>query len=111
MRLSELSQVDNDFANAVKMMVIQAHLRGQAKLPMDDLINMLTRLGFSAAGQAQGIRDYVATLKNKNSDLVADVNDNEITLTTMPSDDNAAEKNAEKTTKMAQKYSRQELGL
>lgn len=111
MTLNELSQIDSDFADAVKMLVLKAHLTGQSTLPMDDLIQMLTRLGFSAAGQQQAIRDFISTIKNKNPDLVADVNNNEIILTTMPSADNAAEKNAEKTSQMAQKYSKQELGL
>lgn len=111
MTLSELSQVDNDFANAVKMLVIKAHMDGQANLPMGQLVNMLSKLGFAAQGQEAGIRDYIVSLKNKNADLVADVNDKEIMLTTIPTGSEDGNANAEKVSQMAIKKARQELGL
>jgi len=109
--LSELSQVDNDFANAVKMLVVKAHMDGKANLPMAELVGMLSRLGYSAQGQESSIRDFVVGLKNKNSDLVSDVSDKEITLTTIPTDAENSEDNAEKVKSMAINKARQELGL
>lgn len=111
MTLNELSQIDNEFANAVKMMVLKAHLDGQSTLPLDSLINSLTKLGFSAAGQQQGIRNFIVAMKNKNPDLIADVSNQEIVLTTMPSAEEDQQDNADKVNNMARKYSRQELGL
>lgn len=111
MTLSELSQVDSDFANAVKMLVIKAHMDGQASLPMGELVSMLSRLGFAAQGQEASIRDFIVSLKNKNADLVSDVNDKEVMLTTIPTGAEDGEANAEKVNQMAIKKARQELGL
>jgi hypothetical protein len=109
--LSELSQIDSEFANAVKMMVVKSHLDGKATLPMAELVGMLSRLGFSAQGQESSIKDFVIGLKNKNSDLVSDVNDKEIMLTTIPTGNQDADANADQVKKMAIKKARQELGL
>ncbi len=112
MTLSELAAIDNDFADAIKMLLVRANLEGRANIPMPDLISMLQRLGYSAQGQERGIRDYIATVKNKNSDLVADVNDDEVIMTTMTSTgDEESAKNAEQVSKMATKQARKELGL
>lgn len=92
-------------------MVLKAHLDGQSTLPLDSLINSLTKLGFSAAGQQQGIRNFIVAMKNKNPDLIADVSNQEIVLTTMPSAEEDQQDNADKVNNMARKYSRQELGL
>lgn len=93
------------------MLVIKSNLDGAATLPMGDLVNMLNRLGFSATGQEAGIRDYIATLKNKNSDMIADVNDDQVMFTTMPKDANAEEQSGEEVKRMAVKQARKELGL
>lgn len=111
MTLSELSQIDNDFAQAVKMLVIKAHMDGRASLPMNELVSMLSRLGFAAQGQQSSIKDFVVSLKNKNTDLVADVNDKQVMLTTIPTGAEDGEANAEKVNQMAIKKARQELGL
>lgn len=111
MTLSELASIDSDFADAIKMLLVRANLEGTSILPMSDLVTMLDRLGYSARGQERGIRDYIATVKNKNSDLVADVSDNEVTMTTMTSPDEESEENAEKVSKMALKQVKKDMGL
>lgn len=111
MTLSELSQVDTDFANAVKMLVVKAHMDGKANLPMAELVGMLSRLGYSAQGQESSIRDFIVGLKNKNSDLVSDVNDKEVMLTTIPTDAEDSEANADKVKDMAIDKARKALGL
>jgi len=78
---------------------------------MAELVGMLSRLGFSAQGQESSIKDFVIGLKNKNSDLVSDVNDKEIMLTTIPTGNQDADANADQVKKMAIKKARQELGL
>lgn len=111
MTLSELASIDSDFADAIKMLLVRANLEGKATLPMPELVDMLDRLGYSAQGQERGIRDYISTIKNKNSELVADVNDDEVIMTTMTSPEDEADQNAEEVTKMATKQARKSLGL
>lgn len=111
MTLSELASIDSDFADAIKMLLVRANLEGAATVPMSELVAMLDRLGFSAQGQERGIRDYIATIKNKNSELVADVNDDEVVMTTMTSPDSEAEENEEEVSKMALKQAKKALGL
>jgi len=109
--LSELASIDSDFADAIKMLLIRANLEGTSILPMSDLVSMLDRLGYSASGQERGIRDYIATVKNKSPDLVADVSDDEVTMTTMTSPEEESDDNAEKISKMALKQVRKAMGL
>lgn len=113
MILLELASVDTEFANAVKMLVIKAQNDGLAKLPMQNLIQSLNKMGFSATGQVDAIRGLIATFKAKNNDLVADVNNKEVIITTMPDADTAdqAEENKVKVNKSATKQARKELGL
>lgn len=111
MTLSELAEIDSDFANAIKMLVIKSSIDGAASLPMAELVNMLNRLGFAASGQESGIRDYIATIKNKNPDMVADVNDDEVMFATMPTGTDTEEENQDKVSDMALKQARKELGL
>lgn len=111
MTLNELAEIDTDFANAIKMLVIKANLDGNTTLPMNDLVDMLNRLGFAATGQEAGIRDYVATLKNKSSDMIADVSDDEIMFTTMPKSTDSDEESEDDVKRMAVKQARKELGL
>ncbi len=93
------------------MLVVKAHMDGKANLPMAELVGMLSRLGYSAQGQESSIRDFVVGLKNKNSDLVSDVSDKEITLTTIPTGAEDGEANAEKVKSMAIDKARKALGL
>jgi hypothetical protein len=111
--LSELASFDKNFANAVKMLIIKGQNDGVAKIPMKDLVQNLNRMGYSASGQVDAIRGLIATFKAKNNDLVADVNNDEITLTTVPSADtqDQAEQNKVKINKDATAAARKELGL
>jgi hypothetical protein len=109
--LSELASIDNDFAEAIKMLLVRANLEGASTLPMADLVDMLDRLGYSAQGQERGIRDYIATVKNRNPSLVADVNDDEVIMTTMTSPEDESEENEDKVSKMALKQVRKAMGL
>lgn len=113
MILLELSSVDNSFANAIKMLLIKGQNDGLAKMPMADLVQRLNRMGFSATNQVDAIRGLIATFKAKNNDLVADVNNDEIMLTTVPSADteDQAEKNKETVDKDAMDQARKDLGL
>lgn len=111
MTLSELASIDSDFADAIKMLLVRANLEGKATLPMPELVSMLDRLGYSAQGQERGIRDYIATIKNKNSELVADVNDDEVIMTTMTSPEADTEQNEKEVSNMATKQARKALGL
>jgi hypothetical protein len=111
--LSELASVDKNFANAVKMLIIKNQNDGVAKIPMNDMVNQLNQMGFSAAGQVNAIRGLIATFKAKNNNLVADVNNNEIILTTVPSADTEAqaEENKNKVNKDAISQARKDLGI
>lgn len=113
MILLELSSVDQSFANAVKMLLIKGQNDGVAKLPMQELVQRLNRMGFSASNQIDAIRGLISTFKAKNNDLVADVSNNEIMLTTMPTADTVdqSEKNKETVGKDAVKQARKDLGL
>ena len=113
MILLELSSVDNSFANAIKMLLIKGQNDGLAKMPMADLVQRLNRMGFSATNQVDAIRGLISTFKAKNNDLVADVNNDEIMLTTVPSADteDQAEKNKETVDKDAMDQARKDLGL
>lgn len=111
MTLSELASIDSDFADAIKMLLVRANLEGTSTLPMSDLVSMLDRLGYSASGQERGIRDYIATVKNKNSDLVADVNDDEVIMTTMTSPEEQSDENEKEIEKMALKQAKKATGL
>lgn len=111
MRLSEITSIDSDFANAIKMFLIRASLDGKDTLPMEELVDSLSKLGFQSRGQETGIRNYITTLKNKNPDLVSDVNDTDIILTTMPSDPGDAEENEDKVDDMALKNAKADLGI
>jgi len=111
--LSELVTADTNFAKAVKMLVIKAQNDGLSTLPMQDLINNLNRMGFSATNQVNGIRGLIATFKGKNPNLVADVNNDQVILTKTPSADTEkqAQQNKEKVGKDAVKQARKDLGL
>ena len=113
MVLSELATVDKNFANAIKMLIIKNQNDGVAKIPMNDMVDQLNRMGFSAAGQINAIRGLIATFKAKNNNLVADVNNNEIILTTVPSADTEAqaEENNNKVNKDAISQARKDLGI
>ena len=113
MVLSELATVDKNFANAIKMLIIKNQNDGVAKIPMNVMVDQLNRMGFSAAGQINAIRGLIATFKAKNNNLVADVNNNDILLTTVPTADteDKAEQNKETVSKDATKQARKDLGL
>lgn len=95
------------------MLLIKAQNDGLAKLPMADLVQRLNRMGFSATNQVDAIRGLISTFKAKNNELVADVNNDEVMLTTIPSADteDQAEKNKEIVDKDAVKQARKDLGL
>lgn len=95
------------------MLLIKGQNDGLAKMPMADLVQQLDRMGFSARNQIDAIRGLISTFKAKNNNLVADVNNDEIMLTTVPSADteDQAEKNAEIVDKDAVKQARKDLGL
>jgi hypothetical protein len=111
--LSEIASFDKNFANAVKMLIIKNQNDGVAKIPMNSMVDQLNRMGFSAAGQVNAIRGLIATFKAKNNNLVADVNNNEIILTTVPSADTEAqaEENKNKVNKDAISQARKDLGI
>ena len=95
------------------MLLIKGQNDGLAKMPMADLVQRLNRMGFSATNQVDAIRGLISTFKAKNSELVADVNNDEIMLTTVPSADteDQAEKNKETVDKDAMDQARKDLGL
>ena len=109
----ELSSVDKSFANAIKMLLIKGKNDGVAKMPMQSLVQSLNKMGFSASGQIDAIRGLISTFKAKNNNLVADVNNNEIMLTTIPTADteDKAEENKVKINKDATAAAKKELGL
>jgi len=111
--LSELSTGDSNFANAVKMLVIKAQDDGLNTLPMQDLVNTLNHMGFSATGRVNAIRGLIATFKAKNPSLIADVNNDEVILTSIPSADTVdqVEQNKEKVGKDAVSQAKKDLGL
>jgi hypothetical protein len=111
--LSELASFDKNFANAVKMLIIKGQNDGLAKIPMSDMVGQLNQMGFSAAGQINAIRGLIATFKAKNNNLVADVNNDEIILTTVPSADteDQAAQNKVKVNKDAISQARKDLGI
>lgn len=113
MTLLELVRADQSFANAVKMLIIRGQNRGEAKIPMKDIVASLNKMGFSASGQTNSIRELVSTFKAKNDKLIADVNDDVITLTTIPSADtpDQAEQNKMEITKNATQQAMKELGI
>lgn len=113
MTLLELVKADQSFANAVKMLIIRGQNQGQAKILMKDMIASLNKMGFSAGGQTNAIRELVSTFKAKNDKLIADVNNDEITLTTVPSADtqDQAEQNKIEISKDATAAAMKELGL
>ncbi len=113
MTLLELVKADQGFANAVKMLIIRGQNQGQSKILMKDMIASLNKMGFSAGGQVNAIRELVATFKAKNDKLIADVNNDEITLTTVPSADtqDQAELNKIEISKDATAAAMKELGL
>lgn len=113
MILLELSSVDQGFANAVKMLLIKGQNDGLATIPMKDLVQQLNKMGFSAGNQINAIRGLISTFKAKNNDLVADVNNNDIRLTTVPTADteDQAAQNQETVSKDATKQARKDLGL
>lgn len=113
MTLLELASFDKNFANAIKMLIIKGQSDGVAKIPMHKLVTDLSRMGFSAAGQVDAIRGLISTFKAKNNDLISDVNNDEVTLTTVPSADteDKAEQNKITVSKDATAQARKDLGL
>lgn len=113
MILSELASFDKNFANAVKMLIIKGQSDGLAKLPMKDLVQKLNNMGYSATGQVDAIRGLIAAFKAKNNNLVADVNNNEVILTTVPTADteDQAMQNRVKVNKDAISQARKDLGI
>jgi hypothetical protein len=95
------------------MLIIKGQNDGVAKIPMSDMVDQLNRMGFSAAGQVNAIRGLIATFKAKNNNLVADVSNDEIILTTVPSADTEqqAQQNKEKVNKDAISQARKDLGI
>jgi hypothetical protein len=111
--LLELDSFDKNFANAIKMLIIKGQNDGLAKIPMHKLVTDLSRMGFSAAGQVDAIRGLISTFKAKNNDLISDVNNDEVLLTTVPSADteDKAEQNKISVSKDATAQARKDLGL
>lgn len=95
------------------MLLIKAHDDGLAKLPMDELVDTLNRLGYSASGQVDAIRGLISTFKQKNNDLIADVNNDEVILSTIPNADSEDKEleNKEKITTNAVSQAKKDLGL
>lgn len=113
MILLELSSVDQSFANAVKMLLIKSQNDGVATLPMQELVQRLNRMGFGASNQIDAIRGLISTFKAKNNNLVADVSNDKIIMTTVPGADTVdqAEQNKEIVGKDAMAQARKDLGL
>lgn len=113
MKLLELTSFDNEFANAVKMLVIKGQSDGLTTIPMKQLVGDLNRMGYSASGNVDAIRQLISTFKAKNNDLVADVNNDAVILTTVPTADNKdkAQQNKEKVSKDAVSQAQKELGI
>jgi hypothetical protein len=111
--LSELASFDKNFANAIKMLIIKGQSDGVAKIPMQELVQKLNNMGYSAAGQVDAIRGLIASFKVKNNDLVSDVSNNEVILTTVPTADTEeqAAQNKEKVSKDAIGQARKDLGI
>lgn len=95
------------------MLIIKGQSDGVATIPMQELVQKLNNMGFSAAGQVDAIRGLIATFKVKNNNLVADVNNNEVILTTVPTADTEeqAAQNKETVSKDAIAQARKELGI
>ena len=95
------------------MLLIKGKNDGVAKMPMQSLVQSLNKMGFSASGQIDAIRGLISTFKAKNNNLVADVNNNEIMLTTIQTADteDKAEENKVKINKDATAAAKKELGL
>jgi hypothetical protein len=112
-KLLELTSFDNEFANAVKMLVIKGQSDGLTTIPMKQLVGDLNRMGYSASGNVDAIRQLISTFKAKNNNLVADVNNDAVILTTVPTADNKdkAQQNKEKVSKDAVSQAQKELGI
>ena len=113
MTLLELVETDQRFANAVKMLIIRDQNQGKKEILMKDMVASLNKMGFSASGQTSSIRELVSTFKAKNDKLIADVSNDKITLTTIPSADtpDQAEENKIEISKDATKQAMKELGI
>jgi len=111
--LLELSGVDQGFANAIRMLLIKGQNDGLATIPMKDLVQRLNKMGFSASSQVNAIRGLISTFKAKNNDLIADVNNDTVMLTTVQTADTEeqAADNEEKVSRDATKQARKDLGL
>jgi hypothetical protein len=70
-------------------------------------------MGFSASNQIDAIRGLISTFKAKNAELVADVSNDKIMLSTTPTADtqDQAEQNKETVGRDAVKQARKDLGL
>lgn len=95
------------------MLIIKGQSDGLAKLPMNDLVQKLNNMGYSATGQVDAIRGLISSFKAKNNNLVADVNNNEVILTTVPTADteDQAAQNRVKVNKDAISQARKDLGI
>ena len=113
MILLELTSFDNEFSNAVKMLIIKGQNDGLTTIPMKQLTSDLSRMGYNASNNVDAVRQLISTFKAKNKNLVADVNNDQIMLTTMPTADNQdkVKQDKEKVSKDAVGQARKALGL
>jgi hypothetical protein len=111
--LLELTSFDTEFSNAVKMLIIKGQNDGLTSIPMKQLTSDLSRMGYNASNNVDAIRQLISTFKAKNNDLVADVNNDQVMLSTIPSADTEkqAAQNKEKVSKDAVGQARKALGL
>ena len=113
MILLELTSFDNEFSNAVKMLIIKGQNDGLTTIPMNQLTSDLSRMGYNASNNVDAVRQLISTFKAKNKNLVADVNNDQVMLTTMPTADNQdkVKQDKEKVSKDAVGQARKALGL
>ena len=95
------------------MLVIKGQSDGLTTIPMTQFVGDLNRMGYSASGNVNAIRQLISTFKAKNNNLVADVNNDAVILTTIPTADNKdkAQQNKEKVSKDAVSQAQKELGI
>lgn len=95
------------------MLIIKAQSDGMTTIPMKQLTGDLNRMGYNATGQVDAIRQLITTFKAKNNDLVADVNNDQVMLTTVPTqdDEDKQQQDKEKVGSDAVSQARKDLGL
>lgn len=95
------------------MLIIKAQSDGLTTIPMNQLTGNLNKMGYNASGQVDAIRQLISTFKAKNNDLVADVNNDQVMLTTVPGADTEekTQQDKEKVSSDAVSQARKDLGI